>query len=68
MIAKKLIAEVRKFKGPIYVATTNFNDVFHVQAVKADLIHMISQSFDPEFETGFILDKNGYLDKDYDAE
>jgi len=68
MIAKKLINEVRKFKGPIYVATANFNDIFHVQVVKSDLIDMISQSFDADFETGFSLDKNGYFDKDYTTE
>lgn len=68
MIAKKLINEVRKFRGPIYIETNNFNDVFHVQAVKSDLIAMIADSFDPEFETGFILDVvdgNGYLGKDH---
>ncbi len=65
MIAKKLIAEVRKFKGPIFVETHNFNDVFYVKANKTDLIDMIKCSFDPDFETGFILDINGYLGKDY---
>ena len=68
MIAKNLINEVRKFKGPIFAATANFNDMFHVQVVKSDLIDMISKSFGADFETGFTLDKDGYFGKDFDAD
>lgn len=68
MIAKELINKIRKTKGPIYIETHNFNDVFYVQAVKSDLITMITESFDAEFETGFDVDDNGYLGKDFSAE
>lgn len=65
MIAKELIAKIRKTKGPVYVETHNFNDVFYVQAVKSDLIAMINDAFDSSFETGFNIDDNGYLGKDF---
>ena len=68
MIAKKLIAEVRKFKGPIFVEIQNFNDIFWIKANKADLINMIKGSFDPDFETGFELDAQGYFGKDFNIE
>ena len=69
MIASKLITEIRKFKGPIYVEAVNFNDVFWVQVVKTDLLNMIKDSFDTDFETGFVLEDklgSGYFGKDYD--
>ena len=68
MIASKLITEIRKFKGPIYVEALNFNDVFWVQVVKSDLLAMIKGNFDTDFETGFILEDRqglGYFGKDY---
>jgi len=68
MIAKNLISQIRKAKGPIFVEISNFNDVFWVQAVKSDLIEMISESFESDLETGFILDKDGYFSKDFDTE
>jgi hypothetical protein len=68
MIAKNLISQIRKAKGPIFIETSNFNDMFWVQAVKSDLIKMIGESFETDSETGFILDKNGYFSKDFDAE
>jgi hypothetical protein len=70
MIASKLIIEVRKFKGPIYMEVQNFNDCFWVQVVKTDLLAMIKGNFDMDFETGFILDEKhgaGYFGKDYDS-
>ena len=68
MIAKNLISQIRKAKGPIFIETSNFNDMFWVQAVKSDLIKMIGESFGTDSETGFILDKDGYFSKDFDAE
>lgn len=68
MIAKNLISQIRKAKGPIFIEISNFNDMFWVQAVKSDLIKMIGESFGADLETGFILDKNGYFSKDFDAE
>jgi hypothetical protein len=71
MIAKKLIREIQKVKGPVYVETCNFNDVFWIQAVKADLIDLLKDKFDDDFETGFTLDINctgAYLGKDYGVE
>lgn len=65
MIASKLIIEVRKFKGPIYMEAQNFNDCFWVQVVKTDLLAMIKGNFDTDFETGFVLDDMGYFGKDY---
>ena len=68
MIAKKLINEVRKFKGPIYVEVQNFNDGFWIKANKADLLEMIKDSFDSDFETGFELDAKGYFGKDFSTD
>ena len=68
MITKDLIAKIRKFKGPVYVETHNFNDVFYVQAVKGDLINMITEAFSADTETGFEIDNNGYLGKDFDSQ
>ena len=68
MIAKELIAKIKKFKGPIFIATQNFNDIFWVQAVKSDLIARLEYSFCGDVETGFELDGQGYLDKDYNSE
>lgn len=69
MIASKLITEVRKFKGPIYIEAQNFNDVFWIQVVKSDLLESIKGNFDSDFETGFILEEKfgaGYFGKDYE--
>jgi hypothetical protein len=71
MIAKKLIRDIQKIKGPIYVETSNFNDVFWVQVVKTDLINMIKDKFDDDFETEFTLDYHpggAYFAKDYGVE
>lgn len=68
MIAKNLIAKIRKTKGPVYIETFNFNDAFWVQAVKSDLITMIQDNFKLEEETGFEIDDHGYLGKDYGQE
>jgi hypothetical protein len=68
MIAKKLIAEVRKFKGPIFVEIQNFNDIFWIKTNKSDLIDMIKEGFDSDFETGFELDAQGYFGKDFGIE
>ena len=68
MITKNLISQIRKAKGPIFIETSNFNDMFWVQAVKSDLIKMIGESFEADSETGFILDKDGYFSKDFDAD
>lgn len=65
MIAKELIAKIRKTKGPVYVETQNFNDVFYVQAVKSDLIVMIQEAFGNDVETGFDIDDKGYMGKDF---
>ena len=65
MIQKDLIKQLTAYRGQILVEILNFNDVFWVQAVKSDLIHQIKSSFGPDDETGFELDKNGCLGKDY---
>ena len=67
MIAKNLFSKIRKTKGPILVAFTNFDDVFYVQANKKDLLVQLSARFKSDEETGFDLDDNGFLDKDYTA-
>lgn len=68
MIAKDLIAEVRKTKRPILVEVSNFNDTFWVQAVKRDLMFMLAK-FEDEDETGFELivleSGNAYFSKDF---
>lgn len=65
MIAKKLINQLRKSKGPIHVEVINFHDTFWVQAVKSDLIKMIQEKFQDFEETGFELDEQGRFGKDY---
>ena len=65
VIAKNLFAKIRKSKGPIMVAFVNFDDVFYVQASKKDLLLQLSQRFKADEETGFDLDDQGFLDKDY---
>jgi len=65
VIAKNLFAKIRKSKGSIIVAFTNFDDVFYVQASKKDLLLQLSQRFKADEETGFDLDDQGFLDKDY---
>lgn len=65
MIAKALLTEVRKAKGPIYVEAVNFNDACLVQVVKSDLIAMIQDKFIEDEETGFELSQCGVFGKDY---
>jgi hypothetical protein len=65
MIAENLFAKIRKTKGPICAAFTNFDDAFYVQVSKKDLLVQLSARFKLTEETGFELDDNGYLDKDY---
>lgn len=65
MIQKDLIKKLQAYRGPVMVQIHNFNDVFWVQAVKSDLIHMIKTSFDLNDETGFELDDNGAFGKDF---
>jgi hypothetical protein len=67
MIARNLIHKIRKTKGPIYVEITNFNDEFCVQAVKSDLISMLTR-FDADEETGFELTEAGNFGKDYQSQ
>ena len=65
MIASDLIKKLQKFKGPVYVEISNFNDTMHVQAVKKDLINLIETSFTPKAETGLEMSDDGYIGKDY---
>lgn len=67
MIAKKLITEIRKTKGPVMVAFSNFDDVFYVHVSKKDLMAQFSARFNQDEETGLVLDENGYLGKDFDV-
>lgn len=64
MIAKTLISQIRKTRGPIFVEVSNFDDGFWIQAVKSDLISMLTR-FDDGEETGFELNETGYFSKDY---
>lgn len=68
MITKNLISQIRKAKGPVMVAFSNFDDIFYVQVSKKDLMVQLSARFNQNDETGFILDENGYLDKDYESQ
>ena len=67
MIARELVAKIKKFRGPIHVEVQNFNDVFYVQAVKSDLVAMIEKSFENQLDEkcGFDLDENGFFGKDF---
>jgi hypothetical protein len=64
MIAKELITKLRAHRGVVLIETQNFDDVFWVQAVKSDLIRLLKE-FDPDRETGFVLDK-GYFGRDHE--
>jgi hypothetical protein len=65
MIAKNLFTKIRKFKGPVMVGFTNFDDTFYVQVSKKDLLTQLSARFGLEEETGLELDEHGFLDKDW---
>lgn len=67
MIAKQLFKQIKTHKGPIMVAFNNFNDNFYVEVKKRDLLVQLGAAFGLEAETGFELDHNGYLDKDYNV-
>ena len=67
MILKDLIKQLTAYRGPVLVEVQNFNDIFWMQAVKSDLIVQLKAKFDCNDETGFELDKNGYLGKDFDS-
>jgi hypothetical protein len=64
MIANQLIKQIKAHRGPIVVEVSNFDDTFYVQAVKADLLLQLSKFQDDE-ESGFELDAEGFLSKDY---
>jgi hypothetical protein len=66
MIKKDLIKLLTAYRGPVLVEVQNFNDMFWIQAVKSDLIVQLNAKFEPDEETGFELDKNGYFGKDFD--
>ena len=65
MIQKDLIKKLQAHRGQVLVEIQNFNDSFWIQAVKSDLIHQIKVKFNANDETGFELDDNGYLGKDF---
>ena len=65
MIKKDLIKQLTAYRGPVLVEVQNFNDTFWIQAVKSDLIVQLNGKFEPNEETGFELDKNGYFGKDF---
>ena len=68
MIQKDLIKKLTAHRGPVLVEVVNFHDAYWIQAVKYDLIIQIKAKFNAEDETGFELDDNGYLSKDFAAE
>ena len=65
MIKKDLIKLLTAYRGPVLVEVQNFNDMFWIQAVKSDLVVQLNGKFEPNEETGFELDKNGYFGKDF---
>ena len=65
MIQKDLIKKLQAHRGQVLVEIQNFNDSFWIQAVKSDLIVQIKAKFNANDETGFELDDNGYLGKDF---
>jgi hypothetical protein len=66
MKAQQLIKQIKARTGPVTVGVINGDDVIYVQAVKSDLIVQLSRFADDE-ETGFELDADGYLGRDFDA-
>lgn len=67
MIQKDLIKKLQAHRGQVLVEIQNFNDSFWIQAVKSDLIVQIKAKFNANDETGFELDDNGYLGKDFNS-
>lgn len=65
MIQKDLIKKLQAHRGQVLVEIQNFNDSFWIQAVKSDLITQLKAKFNYNDETGFELDDNGYLGKDF---
>lgn len=65
MIQKDLIKKLQAHRGQVLVEIQNFNDSFWIQAVKSDLIVQLKAKFNADDETGFELDDNGYLGKDF---
>ena len=65
MIQKDLLKKLQAHRGQVLVEIQNFNDSFWIQAVKSDLIVQIKAKFNANDETGFELDDNGYLGKDF---
>ena len=65
MIAKDLLKKISAHKGALMVEIQNFDDVFWVQAVKGDIYRSIKEAFKPDQETGFELDDEGFLGKDF---
>lgn len=64
MIAHQLIKTIKAHRGPIIVEVNNFNDTFYIQAVKADVLLQFGK-FEADEETGFELNDEGFLTKDY---
>jgi len=64
MIAHQLIKTIKAHRGPIIVEVNNFDDTFYIQAVKADVLLQLGQ-FEADEETGFELNAEGFLGKDY---
>jgi len=67
MIASKLIQTIKAHRGPIFVEVCNFNDCFWIQVVKSDLLAQLSP-FEADAETGFELNADGCLGKDYSSQ
>lgn len=65
MTQKDLIKKLTAHRGPVFVEVVNFHDAYWLQAVKSDVIVQIKAKFGADDETGFELDDNGYLSKDY---
>jgi hypothetical protein len=60
MIAKDLLRALRQHRGRIYVEVSNMHDMVIVEAVKSDLINLVSGSFQIDEETGFSLMKDTF--------
>ena len=65
MRREALLKALAAQRGPVMVEIANMDDVFWVQAVKADVMHVIRMKFNPGEETGFELDSRGFLGKDF---
>ena len=64
MIANQLLKKIKAHRGAVIVEVNNFDDIFYIQAVKADVLLQFAK-FGTDEETGFTFCDEGFLSKEY---